>query len=215
MDESSTSDCTVRVAAIVPETDAEGPGRRFALWVQGCAIRCDGCFNPHLWGQAGGRAVSVDDLLAQVSVADVEGVTILGGEPFEQARPLGRLGAEVQRLGLSVMTFTGHEHEHLIGPNAPDGADRLLAHTDLLVDGRYVADQPDQVRPWVGSTNQRFHFLTDHYRHIANELHELPDRVEVRIARDGEISVNGWAGVAQLDNLLAGISAPLGRGQVR
>lgn len=215
MDESSISDCTVRVAAIVPETDAEGPGRRFALWVQGCAIRCDGCFNPHLWGQAGGRANSVEDLVAQVSVAEVEGITILGGEPFDQARPLGRLGAEVQSLGLSVMTFTGHEHEYLIGPNAPHGANLLLANTDLLVDGRYIADQPDLIRPWVGSTNQRFHFLTNRYRHLANELPEFPDRVEVRVARDGAISVNGWASVTQLDDLLAGISVPVGRGKVR
>lgn len=215
MDESSTSDSIVRVASVVPATDAEGPGRRFALWVQGCAIRCDGCFNPHMWAPIGGRAVSVKDLITQVRATDVEGITILGGEPFEQARPLGRLAAEVQLLGLSVMIFTGHDVEHLSGSSAPDGADALLAHTDLLVDGRYVADQPDLVRPWVGSTNQRFHFLTDRYRYLANKLPELPDRVEVRIARDGEISVNGWAGVTQLDELLAGIGAPLGRGKVR
>lgn len=215
MAELSISDRVVRVASIVSETDAEGPGRRFALWVQGCNIRCEGCFNPHLWRQDGGRAISVDDLIDQVSSAEVEGVTFLGGEPFEQARSLSQLSAEVQDLGLSVMTFTGHEHDYLTGPSAPDGADLLLAHTDLLVDGPYTADKPDRVRPWVGSTNQRFHFLTDRYRHLGNKLTELPDRVEVRVGRDGEVSVNGWAGVAELDDLLAGTSSPLARGKVR
>jgi anaerobic ribonucleoside-triphosphate reductase activating protein len=167
-----------------------------------------------MWSSRGGRATAVDDLLAHIRAADIEGITLLGGEPFEQARPLGRLAAEVQRLGLSVMTFTGHDHEHLIGPCAPDGSDALLAHTDLLVDGRYLADQPDLVRPWVGSTNQRFHFLTERYRHLADELAELPDRVEVRVAPDGRVSVNGWARIAQLDDLLAGVSAPIGRGKV-
>lgn len=168
-----------------------------------------------MWAPRGGRLVSVEALATQICAADVEGLTLLGGEPFEQARPLGRLAAEIQRLGLSVMTFTGHEHEQLTGRGAPTGADDLLAHTDLLVDGRYLADQPDLVRPWVGSTNQRFHFLTERYRHLAKELGEIPDRIEVRIARDGEVAVNGWASVAQLDDLLAGISMPVGRGNVR
>ncbi|WP_407939636.1 4Fe-4S single cluster domain-containing protein [Nocardioides anomalus] len=215
MDGSSTSDAFVRIASVVTETDAEGPGRRFAVWTQGCTIRCDGCFNPQMWTGNGGQMVAVDILVEQIRAADVEGLTILGGEPFEQALPLSGLASAVQRLGLSVMTFTGHDYEHLKGPNAPLGAYGLLAHTDLLVDGRYVATQPDLVRPWVGSTNQRFRFLSSRYEHLADTLDDIPDRVEVRVGSDGEVSVNGWASVAQLDELLAGISAPLGRGKIR
>jgi len=44
----------VRVARFIARTGAEGPGTRSALWVQGCTIRCPGCFNPHLWGARGG-----------------------------------------------------------------------------------------------------------------------------------------------------------------
>lgn len=215
MDESSTSDANVRVAATVTATQAEGPGRRFALWVQGCAIRCDGCFNPHMWSSTGGRSASVDELLGEITSADVEGVTFLGGEPFEQARPLSLLARAVQQTGLSVMTFTGREYRHLTDANAPLGAAELVAATDLLVSGPYMASKPDLIRPWVGSTNQEFHFLTGRYRHLRDVLAALPDRVEVRVATDGRVSVNGWAGVAQLDDLLADLGTSIGRGRVR
>jgi len=212
---SSTSEASIRVAATVAETDAEGPGRRFALWVQGCGIRCDGCFNPQMWSTAGGRGVAVDELLDQIESSEVEGITLLGGEPFEQAHALSVLADAVRQTGLSVMTFTGYEYEQLTRARGPHGATKLIAATDLLVTGPYLASKPDLKRPWVGSTNQEFHFLTDRYRHLADHLEELPDRVEVRVAADGGVTVNGWAAVSQLDDLLAELGTPVRRGRVR
>jgi anaerobic ribonucleoside-triphosphate reductase activating protein len=147
--------------------------------------------------------------------AQVEGVTLLGGEPFDQASAFASFACAVRAAGLSVMTFTGHRLEDLIGPHAPEGAESLLAATDLLVDGPYVAEQMDLARPWVGSRNQRFHFLTDRYKHLETELADLVDRVEIRVAADGQVKVNGWATVAMLDDLLAGETPAIGRGQVR
>lgn len=194
----------LRVARTLARTSAEGPGVRYAVWVQGCTIRCDGCFNPHLWAVTGGTPTDPVDLATEVAATSgIEGVTLLGGEPFEQAPALGEFAALVQAAGLTVMTFTGLLAEDLRERAAHDDGTRLLLdHTDLLVDGPYVADDPDLARPWVGSTNQRFHFLTDRYAHLADQLTSLPDRVEVRIARNGEVSVNGWASVDQLDELL-------------
>src|SRR2546423_10739481 len=80
---------TVRVAQIVPSTEAEGPGRRFALWFQGCPLRCPGCCNPEMLPFQGGQSVRVADVLEQVRVAatrnGVEGITLLGGEPMAHA----------------------------------------------------------------------------------------------------------------------------------
>ncbi|PYY32776.1 4Fe-4S single cluster domain-containing protein [Curtobacterium sp. MCBD17_030] len=216
MDESLTSKPpTIQVARIVPETRAEGPGARFAVWVQGCTIRCDGCFNPQLWGSIGGTATAPLELATQAVAAGVDGVTLLGGEPFEQAPALAEFAALVRANGLSVMTFTGYERELLESADAPNGAQDLLAETDLLVDGRYRADAKDFTRPWVGSTNQRFHFLTQRYRHLEPQLTALPDRLEVRVSAAGEVAVNGWASVDQLDALLAGTGPTVGRGGVR
>ena len=214
-DESLTSESLIRVARTVPETRAEGPGARFAVWVQGCTIRCDGCFNPQLWGAIGGTATDPRALADQAATAGVEGVTLLGGEPFEQAPALAEFAALVRADGLSVMTFTGYEREFLESGDAPAGARDLLARTDLLVDGPYRADAKDFTRPWVGSTNQRFHFLTERYRDLEPQLTGLPDRLEVRVSAAGEVAVNGWASVDQLDALLAGTSPAVGRGRVR
>ena len=77
----------LRVAAVVPDTSAEGPGRRWALWVQGCSIRCAGCCNPEMFDERRGRQVERGALVAEITDArrrGVEGVTFLGGEPFDE-----------------------------------------------------------------------------------------------------------------------------------
>lgn len=155
-------------------------------------------------------------LLAQRAVeSGAEGVTLLGGEPFDQAESFADFAERVRDAGLTVMAFTGHYLKHLQGADAPVGAADLLAETDLLVDGPYLADHVDLSRPWVGSTNQRFHFLSDRYAALEAELHTTGDRIEVRVSSSGEIAVNGWASVDQLDDLLADTTSAIGRGSVR
>jgi anaerobic ribonucleoside-triphosphate reductase activating protein len=193
------------VLRFLPATEAEGPGRRAALWVQGCSIRCPGCFNPHSWPATGGDLIPWPDLAARVRAAaaehGIEGLTLLGGEPFDQAAPLARLADAVRAAGLSVMTFTGHVLEELEAAGRDDWT-RLLAATDLLVDGPYVAGRPEPCRPWIGSANQRFWFLTDRYAHLSPDLEAHPNRLEIRISRSGEVAVNGFATVAVLEDLL-------------
>ncbi|WIB11049.1 4Fe-4S single cluster domain-containing protein [Arthrobacter sp. zg-Y820] len=205
----------MRIASVIPRTTAEGPGTRFAIWAQGCSIRCSGCFNPHYWNPEGGRETAVEELAQQAIYSEAEGITLLGGEPFEQAPAFASLAETVRSQGLSVMVFTGYEREHLESRLGPEGAAALLAATDLLVDGPYQADQPDLVRPWVGSANQRFHFLTDRYSDLEQSLTALPDRLELRIGPTGSIAVNGWAPVDRLDALLEDLTRPIGRGQIR
>jgi anaerobic ribonucleoside-triphosphate reductase activating protein len=204
----------VRVLRFLPVTEAEGPGRRAALWVQGCSIRCPGCFNPHSWAFDAGEPLRWRELAEAVRVAAadhaIEGLTLLGGEPFDQAGPLASLAEAVRAGGLSVMTFTGYVLEDLRAADRTDW-DRLLTATDLLVDGPYIAQRPERHRPWIGSDNQRFWFLTDRYAHLSDELHAIPNRLEIRIARSGEVVVNGFATVATLENLLTAETVPLRR----
>lgn len=194
----------MRIDRLLTLTESEGPGRRACLWVQGCSLHCPGCFNPHTWDPRGGVEVGLDELLATLDRGpEVEGVTLLGGEPFDQAVELAELGTAVRRRGLSVMTFSGYTLEELREQDR-DGWSALLAVTDLLGDGRFDVRRPDRVRPWVGSTNQRFHFLTPRYRALAGALVSVPDRLEVRIRRDGTVFVNGQADLDQLRGLLDG-----------
>lgn len=191
----------IQVARVVESTRAEGPGTRFAVWVQGCSIRCPGCFNPDLFTPLGGTPTAPSDLAARALARDdIEGVTLLGGEPFEQAGPLAEFAGQVRAGGLSVMTFSGHLREDLATGSPEQRA--LLAATDLLVDGPYDATRVDGVRPWLGSTNQRFHFLTDAY---GPQVLDQSDRIEVRVDATGRTSVNGWADDDALDVLLEGL----------
>jgi anaerobic ribonucleoside-triphosphate reductase activating protein len=187
------------VASVVDETEAEGPGARFALWVQGCAIRCPGCCNPHMFPSRGGEPTAPAALLARLDAARrraggrLEGVTLLGGEPFEQAEALLPFVTGVRARGLGVVAFTGYHLEGL-RDDRPPGSRALLAEVDLLVDGPFVASRPERERRWAGSSNQRFHFLTDRYAPGVESIREGgPERtVELRLGADGRVDVSGW-----------------------
>jgi anaerobic ribonucleoside-triphosphate reductase activating protein len=174
----------MRIAHLVADTEAEGPGRRFALWTQGCTLRCPGCCNPELFG-AGGTEYTLSEIMAQITqTPGIEGISLLGGEPTEQP-DLPTLCAAVQGAGLTVMLYSGHTLTTL-----RDTHPTLLQHVDLLVDGRFQATKPDHERRWIGSTNQQMHFLTDAYSHSDPRFKES-NTVEIRLSSTGLV-VNGW-----------------------
>ena len=104
----SESDQHLKVAQVVPRTEAEGPGVRFAIWLQGCPLRCPGCCNPQMLPVGGGELVPVDRLFGRTGDASgIEGITLLGGEPTMQARGAADLAGRARSIGLSVMVFSG------------------------------------------------------------------------------------------------------------
>jgi anaerobic ribonucleoside-triphosphate reductase activating protein len=183
----------LQVARIVPVTEAEGPGRRFALWFQGCPLRCPGCCNPEMLPFEGGQALDLSTIMEQVRNAvtrhAIEGITLLGGEPLAHAAGAAALAHAARRHGLTVMVFTGYTLEQARQMADPAAAD-LLAHTDILVDGPYAREQPETRRRWIGSANQRAHFLSDRYR-ADDPCWQQPNTLEIRL--DGtEVTVNGF-----------------------
>jgi anaerobic ribonucleoside-triphosphate reductase activating protein len=196
----------LRLHRFLPFTRAEGPGNRACLWVQGCPIRCPGCFNPSTWSKSGGYDVTVEELEARIlDASNIEGVTFLGGEPFEQAEALSDLGYRVRQVGLSVMTFTGYLLEDIV-KSTRQGWQDLLGVTDLLLDGPYIRDLTDTSRPWLGSSNQWYHFLTPRYRHLEAELGDIPNRLEIRLQPDGKVFINGLASSEMLDDTVSGVA---------
>lgn len=189
------SNMNASVAQIVPCTEAEGPGKRFALWFQGCPLRCPGCCNPEFLPFKGGTTRTVESLIEQIAGAKdehgIEGITFLGGEPFAHAEPAAAIAEAARKRGLTVMIFTGYTIEELeqSEPSLTLRAGELLAHTDLLVDGPYLREQPDTTRRWIGSTNQRIHFLTDRYRF--DDQWRKRNTLEIRVV-GSEITVNGF-----------------------
>src|SRR5438270_926499 len=187
----ASSHVLLSIAQAVHCTEAEGPGRRFALWLQGCPLRCPGCCNPEMLPFEGGTSVALSALLSEIDDAKsqgIEGITLLGGEPLAHAAGGVALARAVRERGLSVMVFSGYTLEE--ARRLPDPAvAELLALTDVLVDGPYLREQPDTERRWIGSTNQQIHFLTDRYR-ADDPCWRQPNTLEIRL-RGGELSVNG------------------------
>lgn len=196
----------LRIFQFIPRTDVEGPGTRACVQVQGCPIHCAGCALPQTWPVDDGRLVDADCLANQIiSEPSIEGVTFLGGEPFFQAAALAYIGRRVREQNLSVVTFTGYRLEDIKAASRQD-YDELLAVTDLLIDGPFQRKHVEFSRPWVGSSNQRFHFLTDRYVHLADEISPIPNRIEVRIKPDGRILINGMAATEDMAALIRGIA---------
>jgi anaerobic ribonucleoside-triphosphate reductase activating protein len=183
---------TLQIAQIVPCTQAEGPGKRFAIWFQGCPLRCAGCCNPEFLPFEGGQAKSIEEVVDEIRDAQsigIEGVTLLGGEPFAHSAGAAALALQVQQFGLSVMVFSGYVLDELKGMTSP-AVDELLANTDILVDGPYVRELPDSRRRWIGSTNQQIHFLSDRYR-ADDPCWAKKNTLEIRLDASG-LSVNGF-----------------------
>jgi anaerobic ribonucleoside-triphosphate reductase activating protein len=185
-------DPILSIAQVVPCTEAEGPGKRFALWFQGCPLRCPGCCNPEFLPFKGGEARPLSDILIEIEKAlrlGIEGITLLGGEPFAHAAGAAALAREIRLRGRSVMVFSGYTLEQIRALPDPAAAE-LLANTDILVDGPYVRELPDSQRRWIGSTNQRIHFLTDRYR-ADDSCWKQKNTIEIRLDATG-LSVNGF-----------------------
>jgi len=159
---------------------------------------------PHTWDTTGGESFSVEELAQRVcGIAGIEGVTFLGGEPFDQADALANLAMQIRAAGLSVVTFTGYQLESLV---KIEGAQRLIDATDLLIDGPFVESQADFARPWIGSTNQRYHCVTARYASLSGQFQSIPNRLELRIAQDGQLALNGLATSSTIRELLAAVT---------
>lgn len=191
--ESATTESILQIAQTVACTEAEGPGRRFALWFQGCPLRCPGCCNPEMLPFSGGRSMPLTDLLADIDTAhrgqSIEGITLLGGEPLAHAAGAVPLARAAQKRGLSVMIFSGYTLAEARQLPVPAVAELLLL-TDILVDGPYLRDQPDTERRWIGSRNQQIHFLTQRYQ-TDDPCWKCSNTLEIRL-RNGELTVNGF-----------------------
>jgi anaerobic ribonucleoside-triphosphate reductase activating protein len=152
----------LNLAALQKDTRVVGPGVRDAVWVQGCSIRCPGCANFAYWNHEPRVSMSVARLLGHFSArrGKIDGISVLGGEPTEQADAVALVLAGVQELGMSTVLFSGRTLEEL---REDPGCAALLAHTDLLIDGPYIQEQQDLTLHWRGSRNQRLIRLSNRF----------------------------------------------------
>lgn len=176
-----------RVHGVLPRSVANGPGERFTIWSQGCALACPGCFNPETHTVVGGAARTVGELVDEVlaEVPGIEGVTLTGGEPLEQPAAVAAFCAELRsRADLGVIVLTGFTRTEIETDPARAGA---VAAADLVVAGRF--NQRRKVAAGLrGSANKAYWDRTGRYRR--SELRGIPE-MEVIIGADGMVTVTG------------------------
>ncbi len=145
---------------------ANGEGVRTTLFVSGCTNHCENCFQPETWDFAYGEEFTEEterQIIDSLAPYYVNGLTLLGGEPFEpknQPRLLELLRkVRAEHPEKDVWCFTGFtlDGELLKDGSYPrcDVTDEMLSHIDVLVDGRYVEALKDISLRFRGSSNQR------------------------------------------------------------
>lgn len=168
-----------------------GPGKRIGIWVQGCTLKCGNCISKSLWDQKGGSSVSVEDVFAFIkkNESGFDGITISGGEPFQQYTPLMALLLMVKKFTrLNTLCYSGYTLDEL-NIKFPDQA--FFKLTDYLVDGRYDSHLHYD-KGMKGSSNQK--------------LYEFSNG-DVRVKKDSFQS-HKWSVLFQPDNTVRMVGVP-------
>jgi len=154
------SEILLNVADVRHHSEVNGPGVRSVVWVQGCRRDCPGCINPHTHPHEPVKLLEPRQLGRQLAaIDDTVGVTLSGGEPFEQARACALLAETVRNVGKTVMVFTGFPFDEL-RESREQAVQRLLRATDLIVAGPYIQELRCDSKMWRASSNQTVHFLS-------------------------------------------------------
>lgn len=147
------------VADYKPFSCVDGEGVRCSLYVSGCLFACEGCYNEAVWSFRYGRPYSrdlEDQLVADLRHPAVQGLSLLGGEPFLNtvvALSAARRVREEFGRSRDIWCWTGYTVEELLR----DSSDKreLLGYVDVLIDGRFELAQRDLSLAFRGSGNQR------------------------------------------------------------
>jgi len=163
-----------------------GPGIRFVIWMQGCSIRCKDCWNKEMWSFKTKNDISIGKLFNKViKEKNIEGITILGGEPFDQYEELLTLIKKIRETDLSIIIYTGYSLNELNDKNKTE----ILNLVDIIITDRYDKIYRTQNGGLIGSSNQEIRFLTSRYSYL--DLSKTNES-EISIDENGKIMIYGY-----------------------
>jgi anaerobic ribonucleoside-triphosphate reductase activating protein len=187
-----------------------GPGKRLGIWLQGCSIGCKGCVSQDTWERDPGRDMTVAQLLdwcRETATGGFDGVTLSGGEPFDQPQALAALLEGLMRwrtrskLDFDILCDSGYPHATLQKNHA-----KILAKLDALIPEPYIDAKP-LTHIWRGSSNQPLIPLSARgHRKYAPYLNTLADTAAKRVqtmldgARVWYVGIPGRGDMAALEN---------------
>ncbi len=171
-----------------------GPGKRFVIWTQGCNLKCKGCWNKETWSFKENLIFIPRKLLDKIlKYEDIEGITILGGEPLLQKESLFDFIKLVKKeTDLSIMLYTGFEKDEFTTLDK-----KIISKIDILIAGRYIEKKRDLFLTWRGSRNQKIEFISDKYN--KNDIPFESNMIEIDINPNGSIKLMGYPNKKMLD----------------
>lgn len=190
----------INLHSTIKSSKVNGPGNRFVIWTQGCRKGCKNCYNPETWSHYRNNLIDIDLLVEEIKNSSISGVTISGGDPFEQPEELFYLLGEIKQLDLSdgVIVFSGYTIDEI---RVREELRKCLDYIDVLIDGLYI-DEKRITNGLAGSSNQEFHFLSDK---ISRDSINIDQEVEIHSL--GElIQITGFPLIDKINMKLKGIS---------
>ena len=183
---SSSSDASVRIESLQWPVTVLGYGHRIGIWFQGCTIGCPGCCAKHTWEADDSKAVARADLQAWIETLpldEVDGVTISGGEPFEQPDALLWLATVLRRemrfaRDIDILCYSGLRWSRLVRSH-----DQILQQLDAVVTEPFVEHLPTR---WLrGSSNQQIHALSGLGEERYGSSNDQRNELQLVAASDG------------------------------
>ena len=176
---------------------ANGIGIRVSLFVSGCTIHCKGCFNSKTWDFNYGKLYTKeieDELINELSKSQYNGLTILGGEPFEpENQPeICKLILRVKKElpDKTIWMYTGNKYDINLVPGGSryysEYTDKILDNIDILVDGPFIQEYYNLTLKFRGSENQRIIDMKETRKTGEVILHELNKFTPMKRSKNNE-----------------------------
>lgn len=178
----------MNVARLLYPVKVLGPGQRLGIWLCGCKRRCPGCCNPELWMPRPEYEITIANLMRLVNQIHakhvINGFTISGGEPFEQAHELAILLEILAPVSADIIVYSGYTIQEL--RNRDDKAtNTVLAHAAVLIDGSYI-NKLNNGEALRGSCNQTLHVLNPAFKTLYDGyLQKTSNTVQIFAGRNG------------------------------
>lgn len=195
----------LRISHILYPVYNLGPGKRIALWFQGCSIHCPACLNPESWDFAGGRQIDLLELyMAILEVAEEHsGISISGGEPFDQYDALVLLCSMLKaNTGLDILVFSGYDLNTLKSKH-PDL--HFMDVIDYLVDGPFLSSSI-ATEGLKGSSNQCAYRFQDRRAILLEDL-EAAKICSLKITDDHAVYLSGIPRQGEMEKLIKLLNA--------
>lgn len=170
---------------IVENEHLYGPGKRLLIFLQGCSLHCKGCVNKHLWEFKNDKLISANEILDICEKEKVEGITLHGGEPLDQAKDLLEVIKTLKEKKYTVILFTGYNKKEI-----KSNALAVWKLADIVISGRFIVSKQNFYLQFRGSTNQRV--ITHKGKYKNYKVKDGKTVSILSIDRSGNLNIKGF-----------------------